>query len=142
MYSPLYDVHDAMNSRNALATVFVFVLALLGGARAWECPVFDEEKVMDILMVCLEDADGLCGDACVPALINGALAVKDEIEIPCTGGIDGVLENVLKRCTEENGGTFDPCDGKVEDALRRYASETQCIEGGTLADFLSREERR
>ena len=50
MYSPLYDAHDAMNSRNALATVFVFVLALLGGARAWECPVFDEEKVMDILM--------------------------------------------------------------------------------------------
>jgi hypothetical protein len=142
VYAPLHDARNAMNARTALTTVFVFLFALLGGARAWECPTFDEEKVMQVLQVCLADADGLCGDACVPALVNGALAVKDEIEIPCTGGIDGVLENVLKRCTEENGGTFDPCDGKVEDALRRYASETRCVEGGTLADFLSREDRR
>ena len=130
--------HSSVMKRFSLLSLGVLALSFscVGSATAWECPTFDEERVMDILQICIEDKDGLCGTKCIEALVNGALAVKDETEIPCEGGVEGVMENVLKRCTEENGGTFDPCDGNTERIVIENAANFNCIGGGTLADQL------
>jgi hypothetical protein len=87
-------------------------------------------------MTCLDDPDGLCGSQCVDALVKGALAVKDDIAVPCEGGVDGVVENVLKKCTEEAGQPFDPCDGAFAEQLRANAASVRCIGGGTLESTL------
>jgi len=104
-------------------------------AAAWDCPKIDSDAVMKLVTVCVEDPNGLCGDTCIAALTKGATQMQD-LKVPCEGGVDGVLENVLKRCTEEVGGTFDPCDGKTRQSLVDNASKVKCIGGGTLADTL------
>jgi len=119
----------------ALTTLLCFQSAFTV-AHAWECPKFDEDKIVAILQVCVADDAGLCGEQCIEALVAGSLEIKDTLKVPCDGGIDGVMENVLKRCTEENGAQFDPCDGKVKSVLRSNAENVQCLEGGTLADYL------
>lgn len=123
--------------KNLLALLAcAFLARSAAAATEWQCPAFDEDALVATLSVCVDDPDGLCGETCVAALISGALAIKDDVMIPCAGGIDGVIENVLKRCTAELGGTFDPCDGRVERALRENAANAKCLEGGTLADYL------
>ena len=113
-----------------------FLARSAAAATAWKCPAFDENAMIATLDICVDDPGGLCGEKCVSALIRGALALKDDVVIPCEGGIAGVIENVLKRCTAELGGTFNPCDGRVERALRENAANARCLEGGTLADYL------
>ena len=128
-----------MNSRmRSLLLALVCLVSFTPGAvlANWQCPTFDGDALMETLMVCVQDPDGLCGSTCVGALVSGALSVADEIPIPCEGGISGVLENVFKRCTEENGGTFDPCDGAVEQQLQDNAQSVRCVEGGYLSDYL------
>lgn len=127
-----------MKSRSKFLALLAcaFLSRAAAAETAWKCPAFDENAMVETLMVCVDDPDGLCGETCVAALIRGALALKDDVVIPCAGGIDGVIENVLKRCTAELGGTFNPCDGRVERALRENAANAKCLEGGTLADYL------
>ena len=68
-------------------------------------------------MQCLEDPDGLCGDMCVGAITKSSADPSvANLKVPCTGGIDGFMENVLKKCTEEFGAPFDPCGGKTKKA--------------------------
>ena len=87
-------------------------------------------------MQCLEDPDGLCGDMCVGAITKSSADPSvANLKVPCTGGIDGFMENVLKKCTEEFGAPFDPCGGKTKKALMAVAKQINCEEGGVLADY-------
>ena len=120
----------------ALAFFAATTAAVAVAAQDFVCPEFSDAKAMRVLMTCLDDPDGLCGSQCVDALVKGALAVKDDIAVPCEGGIDGVVENVLKKCTEEAGQPFDPCDGAFAEQLRANAASVRCIGGGTLESTL------
>lgn len=35
--------------------------------------------------------------------VKGVFVVKDDIVVLCEGGVDGVVENVFKKCMEEVG---------------------------------------
>ena len=87
-------------------------------------------------MQCLEDPDGLCGDMCVRAITQGAANPQvSNAKVPCTGGVDGLIENVLKKCTEELGAPFDPFGGNTKKAIIDASSKIKCEEGGVLADY-------
>ena len=121
--------------KRGIKLAFIAIASLVASAAAWECPTLNEDAVMRLVTVCVEDPGGLCGDTCIAALTKAATQLAD-VKIPCEGGVDGVLENVLKRCTEDVGGTFDPCDGKTRQSLVDNAAKVECVEGGTLADTL------
>jgi hypothetical protein len=96
----------------------------------------DPARLEELATRCLEDPDGLCGDACVKAITSSAANPEvANMKIPCTGGVDGVLENVLKKCTEELGAPFDPCGGKTKKSIVDASSMIKCEEGGVLADY-------
>ena len=57
------------------------------------------------------------------------------VKVPCTGGVDGLIENVLKKCTEELGAPFDPCGGKTKKAIIDASAKIKFEEGGVLADY-------
>ena len=79
--------------------------------------ITDPAQLEQLAMQCLEDPDGLCGDMCVKAITSSAANPQvANVKVPCTGGVDGLIENVLKKCTEELGAPFDPCGGKTKKA--------------------------
>ena len=77
----------------------------------------DPAQLEQLAMQCLEDPDGLCGDICVAITSSAANPQVANVKVPCTGGVDGLIENVLKKCTEELGAPFDPCGGKTKKAI-------------------------
>jgi len=98
--------------------------------------ITDPAQLEQLAMQCLEDPDGLCGDMCVKAITSSAANPQvANVKVPCTGGVDGLIENVLKKCTEELGAPFDPCGGKTKKAIIDASAKIKCEEGGVLADY-------
>ena len=98
--------------------------------------ITDPAQLEQLAMQCLEDPDGLCGDKCVKAITSSAANPQvANVKVPCTGGVDGLIENVLKKCTEELGAPFDPCGGKTKKAIIEASAKIKCEEGGVLADY-------
>ncbi|CAL6283467.1 unnamed protein product [Bathycoccus prasinos] len=106
-----------------VAVLFGFLFQLREIAAEYQCPSFDPAQLEQLAMQCLEDPDGLCGD------------MWANVKVPCTGGVDGLIENVLKKCTEELGAPFDPCGGKTKKAIIDASAKIKCEEGGVLADY-------
>ena len=98
--------------------------------------ITDPAQLEQLAMQCLEDPDGLCGDMCVKAITSSAANPQvANVKVPCTGGVDGLIENVLKKCTEELGAPFDPCGGKTKKAIIDASAKIKCEEVGVLADY-------
>lgn len=119
--------------RLAFAAPFLLLLAL---ASAWECPTVDEDTQLSVARTCVADPDGLCGESCFAAIRDAALARKDDVAVPCDGGLEGVLD-LLRGCMKSEAGLeFDDCGGETTARVRAYADQIRCEGGGTLADTL------
>lgn len=120
--------------RLAVAALSSFLLLAL--ASAWECPTVDEETQLSVAQTCVADPDGLCGESCFTAIRDAALARKDDVAVPCDGGIEGVLD-LLRGCMKSQASLeLDDCDGATTARLRAFADQIRCEGGGVLADTL------
>ena len=62
----------------------------------------------------------MCAGALTAGSANPEVA---NLKVPCKGGVDGVIENVFKKCSDDMGAPFDP------------SPRIKCKEGGVLSDY-------
>ena len=92
--------------------------------------ITDPAQLEQLAMQCLEDPDGLCGDMCVKAITSSAANPQvANVKVPCTGGVDGLIENVLKKWQL----VFLMPNAKK--AIIDASAKIKCEEGGVLADY-------